>query len=145
MASSPTARLTIHGVTKDVALPSPSQAQSKIRWAGRAWWHSRQSPSIRKDYGLVWNKPLEGGGMLVGRRHVKIDINVESSKIIALADFEGSRDEASFAWIVFSRLYGDSPGRYSPKKSPTKEWVRTVQAVALYAPGQRPFPPRGNP
>jgi len=59
--------------------PSPSQAQSKIRWAGRAWWHSRQSPSIRKDYGLVWNKPLEGGGMLVGD-DVKIDLNVEAVK-----------------------------------------------------------------
>src|SRR5882724_8208597 len=66
--------LTIHGVTKDVALPFTIAGTVKDQM-GRTRVVAQSSITInRKDYGLVWNKPLEGGGMLVGD-DVKIDLN----------------------------------------------------------------------
>jgi len=71
--------LTIHGVTKDVALPFTIAGTVKDQM-GRTRVVAQSSITInRKDYGLVWNKPLEGGGMLVGD-DVKIDLNVEAVK-----------------------------------------------------------------
>jgi polyisoprenoid-binding protein YceI len=71
--------LTIHGVTKDVTIPFTINGTIKDPW-GKTHLVAQGGLTIsRKDYGLVWNKALEGGGMLVGD-DVKIDLTVEAVK-----------------------------------------------------------------
>ena len=72
-----TGDLTIHGVTKEVVLniegPSPAikDPMGNIRVGGQA-----TSKISRKDFGLLWNKTLETGGVVVGDE-VEITIDVE--------------------------------------------------------------------
>jgi polyisoprenoid-binding protein YceI len=71
--------LTIHGVTKDIELPFTIAGTIKDQM-GRSHLVAQSSLTInRKDYGLTWNRALEGGGVLVGE-DVKIDLNVEAVK-----------------------------------------------------------------
>ncbi len=62
-----TGELTIHGVTRettfDVEGPSPTikDPMGNLRTGASATAHIS-----RKDFGLVWNKPLESGGVMVG-------------------------------------------------------------------------------
>jgi len=69
--------LTLHGVTKPVTLdvegsPKPvNDAMGKARLGGMA-----STKINRKDFGLVWNKALETGGVAVGDE-VTITIDVE--------------------------------------------------------------------
>jgi len=75
-----TGDLTIHGVTKEVALtvegPTPAikDMQGNARVGGQA-----TTKISRKDFGLVWNKALETGGVVVGDE-VEITIDVEIYK-----------------------------------------------------------------
>jgi len=72
-----TGDLTIRGVTKEVALtvegPSPSVKDplGNTRVGGQA-----STKINRKDFGLVWNKTVETGGVVVGDE-VDITIDVE--------------------------------------------------------------------
>ena len=72
-----TGNLTLHGVTKPVTLdvegsPKPvNDAMGKPRLGGMA-----STKINRKDFGLVWNKALETGGVAVGDE-VTITIDVE--------------------------------------------------------------------
>jgi polyisoprenoid-binding protein YceI len=72
--------LTIHGVTKevtfDVTAPSP---EIKTPWGGIASGAEATAKINRKDFGLNWNKALDGGGVVVSDE-VKIDINLELAK-----------------------------------------------------------------
>ncbi len=69
--------LTLRGVTKEVVLdvegPSPAirDLQGNLRVGGQA-----TARIHRKDFGLVWNKALEAGGVVVGDE-VEITIDVE--------------------------------------------------------------------
>jgi polyisoprenoid-binding protein YceI len=72
--------LTIHGVTKpavfEVDGPTPAMKD------GRGNLHMGASATAkinRQDYGLVWNKALDGGGVLVGDE-VAITMDVELVK-----------------------------------------------------------------
>lgn len=75
-----TGDLTIRGVTREAALmiegPTPpiKDMQGKTRVGGSA-----TAKINRTDYGLVWNKPLEAGGVVVGD-DVEITIDVEIVK-----------------------------------------------------------------
>jgi polyisoprenoid-binding protein YceI len=72
-----TGDLTIRGVTKEVVLtvegPTPpiKDLQGNARVGGQA-----TAKISRKDFGLVWNKALETGGVAVGDE-VEITIDVE--------------------------------------------------------------------
>ena len=72
-----TGDLTIRGVTKEVVLtvegPTPAikDLQGNARVGGQA-----TAKISRKDFGLVWNKALETGGVAVGDE-VEITIDVE--------------------------------------------------------------------
>jgi polyisoprenoid-binding protein YceI len=71
--------LTIHGVSKDVELPFTIAGTIKD---GMGKTHLVAQSTIiinRKDYGLTWNRAVEGGGVLVGEE-VKIDLSVEAVK-----------------------------------------------------------------
>ena len=72
-----TGDLTIRGVTREVALkvegPTPpiKDMQGNLRVGGQA-----TAKINRKDFGLVWNKALEAGGVVVGDE-VDITLDVE--------------------------------------------------------------------
>jgi len=71
--------LTIHGVSKDVELPFTIAGTIKDGM-GKTHLVAQSSLTInRKDYGLTWNRTVEGGGVLVGEE-VKIDLSVEAVK-----------------------------------------------------------------
>ena len=71
--------LTIHGVTKEVAIPFTIAGTVKDL-GGKTRLVAQGGVTVnRKDYGLVWNKTLESGGMLVGD-DVKIELMVEAVK-----------------------------------------------------------------
>ncbi|NJD62637.1 MAG: YceI family protein [Deltaproteobacteria bacterium] len=72
--------LTLHGVTREVPLdiegPTPAiqDPQGNTRVGGQA-----TARINRKDFGLSWNKVLEGGGLVVGD-DVEITIDMEIVK-----------------------------------------------------------------
>lgn len=75
-----TGDLTIHGVTREVTFDVDSLTPPmKDPWGGtRAGAHATATIQ-RKDFGLIWNKALETGGVLVGD-DVNIAIDVELVK-----------------------------------------------------------------
>ena len=69
--------LTIHGVTREVALEVEDFSQTVTDPWGNTRRGATASTKInRKDYGLTWNKALEAGGVVVGDE-VRICLEVE--------------------------------------------------------------------
>ena len=72
--------MTIHGVTKEVTLhvegPTP---EVKDPWGNTKAGATATAKINRKDFGVVWNAPLETGGFLVGEE-VTINIEVELTR-----------------------------------------------------------------
>lgn len=75
-----TGDLTLHGVTKPVTLEveGPS-AEIKDPMGNLKVGASASAKINRKDFGLTWNKTLDGGGVMVGDE-VTINIDVELSR-----------------------------------------------------------------
>jgi polyisoprenoid-binding protein YceI len=75
-----TGDLTLHGVTKPVtfAVEGPS-APGKDPWGNTRIGLSATTKINRKDFGLVWNAPLETGGILIGE-DVQISLEVQFIK-----------------------------------------------------------------
>jgi polyisoprenoid-binding protein YceI len=72
--------LTIRGVTKPVTLSVDDvSAPSKDPWGNQRIGLSASARVNRKDFGLVWNAPLEFGGVLVGDE-VAITLDVQFIK-----------------------------------------------------------------
>jgi polyisoprenoid-binding protein YceI len=75
-----TGNLTIKNVTKPVVLVvSGLSGEVKDPWGGVRRGATAQAKINRKDFGLVWNKGLETGGVLVGD-DVTIELEVELTK-----------------------------------------------------------------
>ena len=75
-----TGDLTIRGVTKSVTLDVEDVSdQANDPWGNRRIGLSASTTINRKDFGLVWNTPLEFGGMLVGDE-VTISLDVQFVK-----------------------------------------------------------------
>ncbi len=70
-------KLTIRGVTRDVALTGTFEGRASDPWGGRRIGYSAHTTINRKDYGLAWNAALETGGVVVGDE-VRIELNVEA-------------------------------------------------------------------
>ena len=72
--------LTIHGVTKEVALnvegPTP---EVKDPWGNMKSGAAATAKISRKDFGLTWNAALETGGVLIGDE-IKINLEVELTR-----------------------------------------------------------------
>ena len=75
-----TGLLTLHGVSREVVLDveGPSGA-SKDPWGNLRRGASASTRISRKDFGLVWNKALETGGVAVADE-VFINLEVEMTK-----------------------------------------------------------------
>ncbi|MGD0731911.1 MAG: YceI family protein [Terracidiphilus sp.] len=75
-----TGDLTIRGVTKSVTLSvNDLSGPSKDPWGNQRMGLSASAKVNRKDFGLVWNAPLEFGGVLVGDE-VAITLDVQFIK-----------------------------------------------------------------
>jgi polyisoprenoid-binding protein YceI len=75
-----TGDLTIRGVTKPVTLSVDDvSAPSKDPWGNQRIGLSGSAKVNRKDFGFVWNAPLEFGGVLVGDE-VTITLDVQFIK-----------------------------------------------------------------
>jgi polyisoprenoid-binding protein YceI len=74
-----TGDLTLHGVTKQVVLevegPSPEVKMGPNLKSGA----SASTTIDRRDFGLTWNRVLEGGGLVVGDE-VKITLEIEMGR-----------------------------------------------------------------
>ena len=73
-----TGDLTIHGVTRQVALATEFNGTATDPYGNLRAGFSASTEISRKDFGLTWNAALEAGGVLVGD---KVTINLELSAI----------------------------------------------------------------
>jgi len=74
-----TGDLTIHGVTKEVVLEVEENGVQKDPWGNTKAGFTATTKVNREDFGLVWNKTLETGGLLVGKE-VAITLDVEAGR-----------------------------------------------------------------
>ena len=74
--------LTLHGVTREVALDAEFAGTGKDPWGNERAGFSAKATLDRKDYGLAWNAALETGGVLVGEK-VELAIELEAVRKVA--------------------------------------------------------------
>lgn len=70
--------LTMHGVTKPVVLDLEIGGVDKDPWGNESAGFSATGTLNRKDFGIVWNKILDSGGVLVGE-DVQIALEVSGT------------------------------------------------------------------
>jgi polyisoprenoid-binding protein YceI len=74
-----TGTLTLHGVSKEVTLPVAFLGSGKDPWGNEKAGFAIDATINRKDFGMVWNKALDNGGVLLGD-DVAVSINLEAAK-----------------------------------------------------------------
>ena len=75
-----TGDLALHGVTRAVVLDVESSGAPIKDFMGSTRAGARATTRVnRKDFGIVWNKALDGGGIAVGDE-VEVTIDVEAIK-----------------------------------------------------------------
>ncbi len=73
--------LTLHGVTKEVALTGNFNGVTKDPWGNTRAGFTAEGKVNRKDFGMVWNKALDSGGLVVGDEVlIKLDIECIKAK-----------------------------------------------------------------
>lgn len=70
---------TLHGVSKEIAIPFTVTGPSKGPWGQTAIGIVGGLTIDRTEYGLKWNKAMETGGVLVSNE-VRIVLNIEAVK-----------------------------------------------------------------
>jgi polyisoprenoid-binding protein YceI len=78
-----TGNLTIHGVTKTVTVPAKFRGAVKSPMGERAGFDSSFTIN-RLDYGVAWNRAIEGSGAMLGD-DVDIAIRLEAARQAAAA------------------------------------------------------------
>ena len=69
--------LTMHGVTKEVTLKIDElSGPVKGPWGNIRRGARATAQLNRKDFGITWNKNLDGGGLVVGEK-IKIELEIE--------------------------------------------------------------------
>jgi polyisoprenoid-binding protein YceI len=71
--------LTLRGVTKEVTLISTFNGATKDPWGNTRAGFTAEGTLNRKDFGMVWNKTLDSGGLVVGDE-VQIHLDIECIK-----------------------------------------------------------------
>lgn len=70
---------TLRGVTKEVTLVGTLNGVTKDPWGNTRAGFSAEGKLNRKDFGMVWNKTLDNGGLVVGDE-VQIRLEIECIK-----------------------------------------------------------------
>lgn len=70
---------TMHGVTKEVALPVTIKGPIKDPWGNSRIGLQARAKLNRRDYGLNYNQALEAGGLVVANE-IELEINAEAVK-----------------------------------------------------------------
>lgn len=68
--------LTMHGVQQPVVLELTIHGEGKDPWGNQRSGFTATTTLNRKDFGIVWNEPLETGGFLLGE-DVDITLDIE--------------------------------------------------------------------
>jgi len=71
--------LTIKGVTRPVEIEVELDGIVTDPWGNTRAGFAGETEISRKDYGLTWNVPLDGGGVLVSDK-IKIQLDVSATK-----------------------------------------------------------------
>ncbi|WP_413577355.1 YceI family protein [Bdellovibrio sp. HCB290] len=74
------AKLTIHGVTKEVAVDVDYNGAVTDPQGKRRVGFAIETKLNRKDFGLVWNKAMETGGVLVGDT---VEVEIQGEALLA--------------------------------------------------------------
>jgi len=74
-----TGTLTMHGVSKTVTLPVTFLGEMTGPRGSTVAGFEIETTIDRKEYGIVWNRALDAGGMILGDE-VEININLETKK-----------------------------------------------------------------
>lgn len=69
--------LTIHGVTREVALDATYEGRGRDPWGGERVSFSATTKIDRREFGLTWNAALEAGGVLVSN-DIRIQLEVQA-------------------------------------------------------------------
>lgn len=72
-----TGDLTLHGVTKPVTFDLEYAGTEKDPWGNMRAGFTATTKLNRKDYGVVWNKTLDSGGLMLGD-DVAVELNIEA-------------------------------------------------------------------
>lgn len=70
--------LTIHGVSKEIVLPVTLLGTGKDPKGNDIASFEIETKLNRKDYGILWNRALDAGGVILGDE-VSIEINLETN------------------------------------------------------------------
>jgi polyisoprenoid-binding protein YceI len=71
-----TGDLSIHGVTRELAVDVEETGRGKDPWGNDRLGFSARATISRSDWGLTWNQALEAGGVLVSDK-VEIEAEVQ--------------------------------------------------------------------
>lgn len=73
--------LTLHGVTKEVTLTGTLNGVTKDPWGNTRVGFTADGKLNRKDFGMVWNRTLDTGGLVVGDDvHIHLEIECIKAK-----------------------------------------------------------------
>lgn len=84
-----TGDLTIRGITKEVVLDMEYSGVSQAPWGIYSAGFTLRGKVNRKDWGMVWNAVLAGGG-LVASDEINLNIELELSKPVAVETKTGA-------------------------------------------------------
>jgi polyisoprenoid-binding protein YceI len=71
--------LTVHGVSRPITMSTEFRGVVTDPWGGTRAVFSAKGEVNREDWGLVWNMPLESGGLLVSK---SIDFEIETEIVL---------------------------------------------------------------
>ena len=71
--------LTIHGVTKPVTLSVEFGGVATDPWDNEKAFFTASTEFDREDWGLTYNQPLTGGGVLVGKK-IRVELEIEAAR-----------------------------------------------------------------
>lgn len=74
--------LSIRGVTRKVTLDVVFNGETQDAWGNTKAGFTGTTKINRKDYGIVWNKTLDAGGVTVGDE-VTITLEIQAKKVTA--------------------------------------------------------------
>jgi polyisoprenoid-binding protein YceI len=69
--------LSLHGVTRPVALDLELNGVSGDPWGGQRAGFSATAEISRKEFGIEFNIPMDGGGVVVGDK-IQIALEIEA-------------------------------------------------------------------